>query len=233
MQVTIDSDAEIRTLRERVAELEAQLGSKGPASLAGADATTLVTAAENILLDRYLQEGFVFTLRGRLPWLVGMLLLQSLTAYIMSRFDGLLSRQLVIAFFLPVIVGTGGNSGNQPGVAVTRALGLGKVDSHTMSHIVRKELILAVVTATVLAIVAFIRVIAEYRNDPKAAATIGCSIFVIVIVSVILGVGFSFGLDKLRVDPANGSAPLLATVTDVIGVCVMCGIASSIFGGAR
>jgi hypothetical protein len=110
MQVVTDSDAEIRALRNRVAELEAKLGSKGDprAPLADVDATTLVAAAENVLLEKYLAEGFVYTLRGRLPWLVGMLLLQSLTAYVMSKFDTLLQRQIVIAFFLPVIVGTGG-----------------------------------------------------------------------------------------------------------------------------
>merc|ERR1712232_741122 len=122
--------------------------------------------------------------------------------------------------------GTGGNAGNQPGVAVTRALGLGGTtrDKSVLRRILVKEASLAVVTASVLAGVAFIRVFAAYPSDIKAAAAIAIAVFAMVELSIILGVCFSILIDMLNIDPANGAAPLLTTVTDLIGISVLCGV---------
>ena len=69
----------------------------------------------------------------------------------------------------------------------------------------------------------------QYPDDAKAAVAISASLFVMVFLSIILGVVFSIGIDKLGVDPANGAAPMLTTITDLIGITILCGFSEMIF----
>ena len=78
-------------------------------------------------LQKYLDTSTCGVLKARLPWLVTLLILQSFSAAIMHGFHTVLEEHIVVAFFVPMLVGTGGNAGNQPGVMVTRALGSGEL----------------------------------------------------------------------------------------------------------
>ena len=100
-------------------------------------------------------------LKERLPWLVGLLMLQSCAAVVMDSFESLLDRHLVIAFFVPMIVGTGGNAGNQPGVMTTRALSQGGVTPQKVKSLVFREAGLAVCTGSILSLLSFVRVLAQ------------------------------------------------------------------------
>lgn len=147
-----DAASELVALRARVAELEAELGRSPEGEGKSGAGSRLAPALEsprrisssasvpaNVLMDKYLGASPMRLLGGRLPWLVALLLLQSTAALVMAMFEELLDRELVIAFFVPMIVGTGGNAGNQPGVAVTRALGLGIPPRGVLWKIMRRE----------------------------------------------------------------------------------------------
>jgi len=146
-----DAASELAALRARVAELEAELGRSPEGEGKSRAGSRLAPALEsprrissssvpaNVLMDKYLGASPMRSLGGRLPWLVSLLLLQSTAALVMAMFEELLDRELVIAFFVPMIVGTGGNAGNQPGVAVTRALGLGIPPKKVLWKIMRRE----------------------------------------------------------------------------------------------
>jgi magnesium transporter len=156
----------------------------------------------------------------RLPWLVALLLLQSFSAAILHAFDELLERNIVIAVFIPMLVGTGGNAGNQPGVMVTRALSMGSIP---IKPLLKREFLLACITAALLSTLGFLRVLAEYPKDAESAFVIALALAVVILISVFLGIGFSIGLDKLkRCDPADGAAPLLTTISDLIGISCLC-----------
>ena len=98
-------------------------------------------------------------LKQRLPWLAGLLMLQSVSASIMHGFDTLLEKHLVIAMFIPMIVGSGGNAGNQPGVMVTRALGIGEFRRPGLLRaFIKREGTVISIIATILSVFSFIRV---------------------------------------------------------------------------
>ena len=177
-------------------------------------------------LDDYFATPASTLLRERLPWLVGLLLLQSCAALVMDTFEGLLDRHLVIAFFVPMIVGTGGNAGNQPGVMTTRALSQGGVTRDKVRRLLRREAALAVVTGAVLAGLAFARVLAQYPDERAEALAIALAVFGMVQLAIVIGVGFSVGIDAMGSDAANGAAPLLTTVADLLGISLLCGISA-------
>ena len=178
-------------------------------------------------LAQYFATPFYFLLLKRLPWLLGLLLLQSFSASILHRYDAYLSTHAVFTFFVPMIVGTGGNAGNQCSVMVTRALALGMADSEVM-RVVKKETPTAIATGIILGVAAFLRVVLEYPGDGMEAAAIGVTLGVSIVISIALGIAFSYGIGLLnRCDPADGAAPLLTTISDLIGIALLCGIATS------
>ena len=218
--VASGGDVELHALRAKVAELK----EENERLRGEADAPQ-----DNVLMQQYLRQHPAKMLKGRLPWLVVLLLIQSVAAVVMRSFDELLEREIVIAFFVPMIVGTGGNAGNQPGVAVTRALGLGSVDTPTLWKIARKELGLGLVTSSILAACAFGRVLLTNPHNGEAAFAIALAVFIMINLAIALGVGFSIAMDRYNIDPANGAAPLLTTLTDLTGIVILCAIAYAFF----
>jgi len=180
-----------------------------------------------ISIDEYFRTPMYRLLLKRLPWLVGLLILQSFSASILHSLEGFLDQHVLFTFFIPMVVGTGGNAGNQCSVMVTRALALGMGDSDVV-RVVKKETPISIVTAVVLGCIAFIRVVAEYPDDGISAAAIALALALSILISIALGIGFSYGIEKLnRCDPADGAAPLLTTISDLIGIGLLCGIAVS------
>lgn len=183
-------------------------------------------ATEEGSLEEYFATPARVLLRERLPWLVGLLLLQSCAAIVMDSFESLLDRHLVIAFFVPMIVGTGGNAGNQPGVMTTRALARGGVTRRKVERLLAREAGLALLTGGLLAVIAFLRVLGQYPDEGREALAIALAVFGMVNVAIFIGVGFSVGIDACNGDPANGAAPLLTTVADLLGITLLCGISA-------
>lgn len=133
-----------------------------------------------------------------------------------------------------MIVGTGGNAGNQPGVMITRALGAKEVNKSNLNAILWKEFKLAVCSAFLLGTVAFLRVFLSHPDDLASSIAISVTIAIVVLMSVFLGLGFSILLDYLNIDPADAAALLLTSLADMLGILTLCLISSAILTtGAR
>ncbi len=181
-----------------------------------------------VSFDEYLAMPITKILMKRMPWLVCLLIVQSFSATILHAFESLLDKHIVLAVFVPMLVGTGGNAGNQPGVMVTRALATGELN---VRKLLLKEMTIAFFTASTLALIAFLRVWMEYPADEASAAVLALALFVGIFISIFLGIAFSIGLDRIRnCDPADGAAPLLTTISDLLGIALLCGIAEGVIG---
>ena len=82
------------------------------------------------------------------------------------------------------------------------------------------------VTGAVLAGLAFARVLAQYPDERAEALAIALAVFGMVQLAIVIGVGFSVGIDAMGSDAANGAAPLLTTVADLLGISLLCGISA-------
>ena len=93
-----------------------------------------------------------------------------------------------------------------------------------------KEFRISLVQSSLLMIIAFIRVLIEFPDDIGSAVAISLATGTVVFISVFLGILFSVGIDHLGLDPAAGSAPLLTTVSDILGITTLCCCAYIILG---
>ncbi|KKQ49822.1 MAG: Response regulator receiver protein [candidate division TM6 bacterium GW2011_GWF2_38_10] len=165
-------------------------------------------------------------IRQRLPWLVGLLILQSFSSIIMASYGTAMGQYVVLTFFLTMLVGTGGNAGNQSATLVIRGLTTKEITRQNGMRMLLREFGISLGMAFLLAIVGFLRVWMSAHNM-LFSFIVGTSLFVIVVTSVLLGAFIPMLLERLGVDPAHSATPFLTTLMDILGVLIYCSICSS------
>lgn len=161
----------------------------------------------------------------RTKWLATLLLFQSVSSFIMRRYETMLSEHVIIALFLTMLIGTGGNAGNQSATLVIRGLATGEISVHKGLKVLLNELVLGLMIALLLSALSFARVYFTH-GDIITSLAISGSLFVIVIVSILLGTLIPLVLARFNIDPAHSAAPFLATLMDIIGISIYCTICS-------
>ncbi|GMI40058.1 hypothetical protein TeGR_g9589 [Tetraparma gracilis] len=151
-------------------------------------------------------------------WLSGLLLAQSFSGLILASNEVLLQNHPAIIFFLTMLVGAGGNAGNQASVRVIRGLAVGSITAKNQGRMIRRELTAAIVLSSCLSVIGFLRCVLFKTPMPETAA-ITFSLFLVVIISVVLGACLPLGLKKIGVDPAHSSTSI-QVIMDVLGVYI-------------
>ncbi|KAG2491709.1 hypothetical protein HYH03_009872 [Edaphochlamys debaryana] len=158
--------------------------------------------------------------RGR--WLLGLLIVQSTSSFVLDAYQDLLRDHLVVTLFLTMLVGAGGNAGNQSAIKVIRGLATGAIRPSWPScrATLRDQSLVGLLLGSGLAVGGFVRVYATH-GDVANAAAISVSLFLIVMISVVLGSGLPFVLARAGVDPANAGTSI-QVLMDILGVAVTC-----------
>ncbi|KAK4530735.1 hypothetical protein CCYA_CCYA05G1592 [Cyanidiococcus yangmingshanensis] len=167
---------------------------------------------------------------GRSAWLVALLLLQSVSSIVLGHYSSLIERHVVLALFLTMMVGAGGNAGNQSSALVIRGLATGEINASNAGRVLWRELVVGCTIATVLAAVGFVRV-SMSGGDILASITVSASLWITVFMAVLTGTIAPLVLARLGLDPCHCASPLLSTLTDIGGVLALCLVASIILGG--
>ena len=167
------------------------------------------------------------SIRYRLPWLTVNLLTALLAGFVVSLFSDTLGQAVVLAAFLPVIAGQGGNAGIQTVTVVVRSLALGRVaQGHTMrilAHELLTGLVVGVVTGLLVGVVAY-----AWQGNEWLGLLVGFAMTANVMFGVFFGTVIPLGLQRLKQDPALSSGIWLTTTTDVLGFLVYLGAATAL-----
>ncbi|MFA5075333.1 MAG: magnesium transporter [Candidatus Babeliales bacterium] len=166
----------------------------------------------------------------RTPWLIGLLFLQSISSIIMSGYQEIIGKYFIFSMFLTMLIGTGGNAGNQSSAIVIRGLATGEITRKDGLRIFLREFGVALLMASVLVGVAFFRVYASPKASLLDAFTVCLALFLIIIASMLLGTLIPLLLERFDLDPAHSAAPFLATLMDIFGVLIFCFVVSRILG---
>eukprot|EP00742_Colponemidia_sp_Colp-10_P007073 GILJ01007593.1.p1 GENE.GILJ01007593.1~~GILJ01007593.1.p1 ORF type:complete len:208 (+),score=18.00 GILJ01007593.1:162-785(+) len=160
----------------------------------------------------------------RMSWLVGLLLFQSTSSFILKSFDALLEKHPVIIYFLTMLVGAGGNAGNQSAMLIVRSLALGELNKINIKFVLLRELKVSVIITAAIVVVGFLRVYI-FQGTLTNALAIMLSLLVIVLVSIIIGTLLPIALWMVNIDPAH-SGPTIQVIMDILGVLITCSISS-------
>lgn len=221
-----------RALARRV--LEAQRGwlsSKESAALG-----ELETRGESLQSDPEL-VGVIPEAYMRVRWLLGLLILQSTSSLVLSQYEDLIKENIVVTLFLTMLVGAGGNAGNQSAIHVIRGLATGEMDDSTecLRKTLSEQFQVGLLLGTALSTAGFVRVLLtspEGTSDLVGPLAIATSLFAIVTTSTCVGTVLPFVLMKFKQDPANAGTTV-QVIMDVSGVIITCTVASFIFSHAQ
>ena len=203
-------------------------------------------------------SGAVFAeARSRGQWLLGLLVLQSSSSVVLQQYADLVRDNIVITLFLTMLVGAGGNAGNQSAIRVIRGLATGEMDAtrQCAARVVWQQARVGALLASALALGGFLRVMLTdlSGNDAgaaesaaaaaaaasaaadtaagssvTAAAAISLSLFAIVTTSTVAGTALPFALNWAGQDPANAGTTIQVCM-DILGVVITCVVCSAVF----
>ena len=172
--------------------------------------------------------------RTRIPWLLILMLSSTFTGIIISSFETALEKLVVLTAFIPMIMGTGGNSGSQASVTVIRGLSLGEVDIKDVMKVLWKELRVSILCGAVIAAATFLKV---YFIDGFVMGTENVSLVVSMVVALtlcvtviaakLIGCVLPLLAKKMGFDPAVMASPFITTLVDAISLLVYFGIAKA------
>jgi len=163
---------------------------------------------------------------------------EMLTATAMGAFEAEISRAVVLALFVPLIISSGGNSGSQASTLVIRALALGEVGIADWWRVMRRELLAGLTLGAILGSIGFLRITlwSAFSNIYGehwllVAITVAVSLVGVVLWGTLSGSLLPFVLRRLGFDPAASSAPFVATLVDVTGLVIYFSVALVVLRG--
>ncbi|ABM80882.1 magnesium transporter [Hyperthermus butylicus] len=183
--------------------------------------------------ERYRYASPLDLVRLRLPWLILIYLMESITASIIKGYEDLIARVAVLAAFLPLIMDTSGNVGSQSSSMIIRALALGEVSERSridVAYIVLKELAAASTIAAILSSIGFTIAYIIGGYNVRLGLAIAATLFIVVVLADLIGSLLPILARRLGADPATLSSPLITTIMDVTVIAVYFTLASKMLG---
>ena len=162
--------------------------------------------------------------KKRVFWLVLLVFGSLLSSFGIAKYEDIIAEHIVLVFFLPLLVGSGGNAGSQSATLMVRALATGDVQFTDWFRLVGRESLVALCLGLTMACA--VSILGYIRGDLMVAIVLAISMTGIVLLGCLIGMSLPFILNKLKLDPASASAPLVTSICDASGVVVYLFVAS-------
>ncbi|MDP3417759.1 magnesium transporter [Falsiroseomonas sp.] len=172
------------------------------------------------------RAGIAVMYRKRAGWLVALVFANILSGFGIAAFEDTIAANLVLVFFLPLLIASAGNAGSQAATLTVRALATGQVGLSDWSRMLGREVLVALALGLTMA--AAVAGIGLWRGGPEVALVVALTMVLVVVAGSLVGMSLPFLLDRMKMDPASASAPLVTSIADVTGVLVYFGIAAAI-----
>ena len=166
--------------------------------------------------------------KKRIVWLCLLVLVSLISSGIIERYEDILSSAIVLAFFIPLLIDSGGNMGSQSATLMVRALATGDVKLNEWFKVFTKEIGIGLFIGITLGLLASL--IGIFRGGYEIGLVIGLSMLAVIFVANLIGATLPFILSTLKIDPAVASSPLITTVVDIAGLIIYFSIAVLVLG---
>lgn len=176
----------------------------------------------------YLKAPLGMLYKRRISWLVVLIFVNILSGAGIAHYEELIESVVALVFFLPLLIGSGGNAGAQAATLVIRSMALNEVQIGDYLRVAWREMRVSVLLGLSMSLAVFF--VAWWRSGTGIAVVVALSMTVIVFLGCVLGMSLPFILRKLGRDPAAASAPLVTSIADILGVLIYLGIASAMLG---
>jgi magnesium transporter len=187
----------------------------------------------------YTKTPLLELVKKRAGWLVILFLSEMLTASAMGYFDVEISKAVVLALFVPLIISSGGNSGSQAASLIIRSLALDELKLKNWWTVMKKEFFSGLLLGSILAVVGFFRILIWQKTGLYdygeywlwIGISVAISLIFVVMWGTLSGSMIPFVLKRFGLDPATASAPFVATLVDVTGLIIYFSVAALFLTG--
>ncbi len=171
-----------------------------------------------------------FLYRKRIGWLMILVLVNLVSGLAIAMFEDAIEAVIALVFFLPLIIASAGNAGSQSATLMVRALAIGDVEVKDWLQLWIKEFSVALGLGITMGLA--VSLVGFWRGGPELgiqlAMVVGFAMLAVVIMGAMIGMLLPFILQRLNMDPATASTPLITSVADVVGILIYFSIASLI-----
>lgn len=193
------------------------------------EATEDLYAMAGLTEDEMETDNNIFSsVKIRLPWLMVSLFGELISATVLSKFGDSLEKMVALAFFIPLIMAMGGNSGSQSSAVMVRKIALGETIGGKLGSLVKKEsfsgVFLGLISALIVTFLVYL-----WKGNIILGVTIGIALFVAISAAAILGTFIPLVFNRYKIDPAVASGPFITTLNDIGGLIIYFTVANLIF----
>jgi magnesium transporter len=177
----------------------------------------------------YLDTGVFRQVRNRFPWLILLMFSAMLTGFVISRFELLLTDVASLTMYMPLLMGTGGNSGSQASTLVIRGLAVGELEPKDALKVLWKELRISLLLGICLSGVNLLKILFLDGEPLKVGITVCITQIIVIVLAKCLGGMLPLLAKKIGIDPALMAAPFISTLTDTFSCLIYFTLASAVF----
>jgi len=168
--------------------------------------------------------------RKRVGWLLLLFVAGAFTGVVTEAFELVWTQIVVLALFVPLIIDTGGNTGSQTVATIIRAMSVGEVSFKSIGRALQKEVSTALFLGLILFVAGLLFAVVLFRVELGVALAIALTLFVVVLWSTTIGTLIPITAEKLGLDAAVVSAPLITSIVDVTGLIIYYSLAGFLLG---
>lgn len=176
----------------------------------------------------YSAAGSTFLFRKRIGWLIILIFVNLLSAGIIASYEEFLVEFIVLAYFMPLLIASGGNTGAQSATLMVRAISTGDLKLDGWYRAFGKEILVGLMLGCAMGALTW--ALGIFRSGLDMALIVGVSMLLIVVVANLIGVLLPFTLTKVKLDPAVASSPLITSMMDAVGLLIYFGVAAAVLG---
>jgi magnesium transporter len=179
-------------------------------------------------LDKpYFDNPILRVVRKRIGWLLLLFVAETFTGTVLRYYESELAAVVALSFFIPLLIGTGGNAGSQTVTTIIRSIALGEIRLKQAGRVLGREMSIGIMIGVLVGAVAFFRALLWGQHTPLAL-TVAITVVVICMWSTTVGSLIPIVAERFGVDPAVLSAPLITTLVDATGLVIYFSIAKVI-----
>jgi magnesium transporter len=174
--------------------------------------------------EERLNSPWQYSFRKRTGWLMVNLATAFLAGWVVSRFDSTIQKLTVLAIYMPIVAGMGGNASAQAMSVAIRGLAVGKPGRNILREVIYRELWVGVLTGLVIGLITAL-IAVQWQHNATLGVVVGLALLINHTLACTTGAGIPFAMKRMGFDPAQSATIFATTVTDVIGFFSLLGLA--------
>jgi len=177
----------------------------------------------------YLKANSFHVAKQRVIWLMLLVFVGFVSAWVLERNADLIERVVALSFFTTLLLGAGGNAGTQSSTVVIRGMATGSINLSDLQDVIRKELSVGIMVGAFMAVLVSLRALFITHGDPRLGITVGIAMIANVCLATTLGAVLPMMFKKVKLDPALMSGPFITSIVDVFSLLIYFKIAMWVF----